>query len=457
MDMNDVDTRWNALVEFRQSFYRCLGSWKDALFETCDAILEGNGPVSSSPELSLESVFRRSHGSLYKALSRGGIDEVAFRRLLCDQRPATWPLVFAVDASTWDRCDAECSPERGYYYSASKHSAGQPIVAGWHYQWISQLNWDPDSWTAPVDSSRLDPEGDETKGTIDQVRGVVVRLGGVCDVPLFVFDAGYDAIAIGHELQDVRCQVLTRIGSNRVFYDDPPTRGQGVNGRPKRHGRRFSCADETTQQLPDGQHHAKDNRYGDIRVQAWHGLHPRLGTRGHWAGRDEPPIVRGTVIRVDVQRLPKPTSRSSKTLWLWWSGEGMPDLDLVWRAYLRRFDIEHTYRFVKNTLGWTTPKIATPQQADLWTWLVIATYTQLRLARGLVGDLRLPWERRCDPAKLSPRRVRRGFCRLRAYIGTPAQPPKTSKPGPGRPKGSKSGPRRRHPAIKKSHSEVAQV
>jgi len=113
MDMNDVDTRWNALVVFRQSFYRCLGSWKDALFETCDAILEGNGPVSSSPELSLESVFRRSHGSLYKALSRGGIDEVAFRRLLCDQRPATWPLVFAVDASTWDRCDAECSPERG--------------------------------------------------------------------------------------------------------------------------------------------------------------------------------------------------------------------------------------------------------------------------------------------------------------------------------------------------------
>ena len=44
--------------------------------------------------------------------------------------PADWPLVFAVDASTWDRCDAECSPERGFYYSASKHSAGQPIVAG---------------------------------------------------------------------------------------------------------------------------------------------------------------------------------------------------------------------------------------------------------------------------------------------------------------------------------------
>jgi hypothetical protein len=50
-----------------------------------------------------------------------------------------------------------------------------------------------------------------------------------------------------------------------------------------------------------------------------------------------------------------------KTLWLWWSGPGESDLDLCWRAYLRRFDIEHTYRFVKNTLGWTTPALRTPE------------------------------------------------------------------------------------------------
>ncbi len=445
------------LIAFRRSFYRSLHSWSDALFETCDAILEGSKPVASAPELSLESVFRRSHGSLYKALARGGLDEDEIRRLLVAHRPDDWPLVFAVDASTWERCDAECSPERGYYYSASKHSAGQPIVAGWHYQWINQLNWNPDSWTAPVDARRLDPTGDETRESIEQVRGVVERLVETAEVPLFVFDAGYDAIAIGYELADVRCQTLTRIGSNRVFYERAPERGAGVNGRPRRHGKRFSCADESTQQSPDGEHHSHDNRYGNIRVRAWHNLHPRLGTRGHWSGFDEPPIVCGTVIRVDVERLPKPSSRSSKTLWLWWSGPGMPDLDLLWRAYLRRFDIEHTYRFAKNTLGWTTPKVCTPSQGDLWTWLVIAAYTQLRLARGLVGDLRMPWERPCDPSTLSPRRVRRGFCRLRAYIGTPARPPKTYSPGPGRPKGSKSGPRPRHPAIKKSRSEVVEV
>ncbi|MGH8901200.1 MAG: hypothetical protein ACRDYA_05855 [Egibacteraceae bacterium] len=56
-----------------------------------------------------------------------------------------------------------------------------------------------------------------------------------------------------------------------------------------------------------------------------------------WADADVPPIVRGVVIRVEVQRLPKPTGRAHKTLWLWWPGPGQPDLDTCWRAYLRRF------------------------------------------------------------------------------------------------------------------------
>jgi hypothetical protein len=67
--------------------------------------------------------------------------------------------VFAVDLTTWPRCDAECSPCRGYYYHPSRHSAGQPIIAGWAYQWIAQLGLERDSWTAPVDATRLHESG----------------------------------------------------------------------------------------------------------------------------------------------------------------------------------------------------------------------------------------------------------------------------------------------------------
>ena len=112
------------LVEFRHGLHGCFWRWGDALFELADAMLCAPGAVGSVPALSLEPEFRRSHGSLYKALERGRIDEDRLRALLVAQRPASWPLVFAVDASTWDRCDAECSPERGFYYSASKTNNG---------------------------------------------------------------------------------------------------------------------------------------------------------------------------------------------------------------------------------------------------------------------------------------------------------------------------------------------
>ncbi len=440
-------------MSFRQAFYATLTSWADALFELCEACLCTSGPVTSTPHLSLEPCFRRSHGSLYKALARGSIDVDALRALLVAHRPAGWPAVFAVDASTWDRCDAETSPERGFYYHAAKHSAGQPIVAGWSYQWVSQLDWAPDSWTAPVDARRIPVDADVTAATATQIRDLLALLDDDGDdgaAPLFVFDAGYDPIGLSHALADDAVQVLVRIRDDRVFYTDPPAPEPGTLGRPRRHGHRFKCGDPTTWPEPDDTLVATDPRYGRVTVAAWDGLHPRLARRGRWADHAQPPIVRGTVIRVEVEHLPKPTARAKKTLWLWWSGPGTPDLDVCFRAYLRRFDIEHTYRFAKNTLGWTTPRIATPDQADRWTWLIAAAYTQLRLARGLIADHRLPWEQPCDPAKLTPARVRRGFRRLAATIGTPARPPKSDTPGPGRPRGSRTGPRTRYPAIKKA-------
>jgi hypothetical protein len=438
------------LTEFRRSLHGCFGRWADALFELCDATLCTPAPVSSVPGLSLEPTFRRSHGSLYKALDKGTINTEDIEELLVANRPTQWPTVFAVDASTWDRCDAECSPERGFYYSASKHSAGQPIVAGWSYQWINQLDWAPDSWTAPVDVRRIPPTTDTTEATIDQVRHLVKRLGDDRDVPMFVFDAGYDPIALTVGLADTRAQVLVRISSARVFHPDPDERVPGAIGRPRRHGARFALSEPETWTTPDAEHTSHDPRYGHVRVQAWSGLHPKLHRRGRWKSHDVPPIVPGTVIRVEVERLPKPTARTNKTLWLWWSGPGEANLDLCWRAYLRRFDIEHTFRFMKSTLGWTTPSLRTPEQADRWTWIIAAAYTQLRLARRTVKDLRMPWERPRTPALLTPARVRRGFRLLRATIGTPARPPKSSSPGPGRPKGTRKPPRTRYPAIKKA-------
>lgn len=436
---------------FRAGFHRALTGWADAAFELTDAVLCLPTPVASVPALSLEPVFRRSHGSLYKALARGGVDAEAMRDLLLAHRPADWPAVFAVDASAWPRCDAETSPERGFYYHPSRHSAGQPIVAGWSYQWIVQLGWAADSWTAPVDARRIPPTADTTDATVDQVRALVGRLPETGPVPTFVFDAGYDPIALTDGLAGTRAAVLVRVRGDRVLYADPEHAVPSTIGRPRRHGARFGCAEPGSWPDPDVELTTSDPVYGTVHVTAWRHLHPKLTGRGRWATADAPPIVRGTVIRVAVEHLPRPAGGPAlKALWLWWSGPDEPDLDICWRAYLRRFDIEHTYRFAKNTLGWTTPALCTPEQADRWTWLVVAGYTQLRLARGLVADLRLPWERHREPGRLTPGRVRRGFRQLHPALGTPASPPKSDSPGPGRPKGTRRPPRIRYQAIKKA-------
>jgi hypothetical protein len=192
-----------------------------------------------------------------------------------------------------------------------------------------------------------------------------------------------------------------------------------------------------------------DDQYGTVTVAAWAGLHPKQQRHpGHGSGGPRP-IVRGTILRVQVQRVPART-RPPKVLWLWWAGPGELDLDLAWRAYVRRFDLEHTVGFCKQTLGWTTPRLHDPDQADRWTWLVLAGYAQLRLARHVMANQRLPWERPRPQQQLPPLRVRRGFPQLLVRLGSPASAPKPCGRSPGRPKGQRSGPTRRCPAVKKA-------
>ncbi len=212
--------------------------------------------------------------------------------------------------------------------------------------------------------------------------------------------------------------------------------------------------------------------------------HPTHGTRQPRQPRQPRPISKGMLVLVEVSRLPRKT-REPQVLWLWYSGPdanepGLDLLDMLWRSYVRRFVLEHTFififilehtfrfifilehtfrfifilehtfRFIKQTLNWTVPRVRLPQQADRWSWLIIAAYTQLRLARSCVTDQRLPWERPLEAGKLTPYRVRRRFWTLLLEVGTPAKLPKPCGRSPGRPKGRRSGPARRYPAIKKA-------
>jgi DDE superfamily endonuclease len=97
------------LGSFRTELHACFTRRADALFELGDALLCAPA-VPSLPHLSLEPVCRRGWGSVYAALARGRIDTERLQDLLASHLPDADPPVFAVDVTTWPRCDAECSP-----------------------------------------------------------------------------------------------------------------------------------------------------------------------------------------------------------------------------------------------------------------------------------------------------------------------------------------------------------
>ncbi|MCY1145709.1 transposase [Actinoplanes sp. Pm04-4] len=357
------------LHRFRGEVYDCFTARADALFDLVDGLCTPV-TVGGVAYLSLAPGARRGHGAAYAAVAAGRIDTDMLRDLLAAARPDHWQADFAVDTTVWMRSDAECSPQRGFSYHPSRHSAGQPIVAGWCYSWLVALSAGADSWTAPLDTRRVLVGENANVVAAQQIQQVLPRLGRLSAPALFAFDGGYDPVQLTVELTGAGAQIVVRVRDDRVFFARPPTRPPGGrSGAPRRHGAKFSCTDPSTWPVPDVALDITDDVYGQVSVAAWHQLHPKQRTYREPGGALR--IIEGTLIRLHVSRLPGRRDREPKTVWLWWHSDDPASLDLnrVWRAYLRRFDIEHTFRFAKQSLGWTTPKLRSPEQADRWTWL----------------------------------------------------------------------------------------
>ncbi len=63
---------------------------------------------------------------------------------------------------------------------------------------------------------------------------------------------------------------------------------------------------------------------------AWARLHPKVRLHEGRGSREPLPIVRGTLVLVEVGRLlRRERRREPKELWLWWHGPGEATLDLA--------------------------------------------------------------------------------------------------------------------------------
>jgi hypothetical protein len=356
------------LAGFRGELYRCLGRRRDALFDLADAVLCRPGRVQVLAELSLEPECRRGHGAVYDALACGEVRVGRLRRALAGLPLPSWPdgrIRLGVDVSPWLRPDAATSPGRLFCHVYGRGKGQAQMIPGWPYSVIAALEPGRTSWTAVLDAVRLGPDDDETEVTAGQVRDVVGRLTAAGHwregdpAILVVFDAGYDVTRLAWLLADLPVEVLGRLRADRVMQLPAPARRPGTWGRPRKHGGELALADPATWPDPQVTTSTATCRYGMAAASAWDRVHPRLTHRAAWLDHDgDLPVIEGTLIRLQVDHLPG--DRDPKPVWLWSSATRAAPwhVDLLWQAFLRRFDLETSKPQCCHNRGWLASLLA---------------------------------------------------------------------------------------------------
>jgi hypothetical protein len=315
------------VARFRHAFHQCLTARAETLFELADALLCADGPVTSLVELSLATEHQRGHGALYDGLNSGRIDIARFRNIVARQsipRCEDGRIVLAIDITNWLRPDANTSPQRLFCHTHARGAGQAQIIPGWPYSFVAALEPGRTSWTALLDVVRVRPEDDHTDLAATQLRTVVNTLitaghWRAGDPEIWITgDSGYDGPRLAFLLADLPVRVLVRLRSDRVLAFPAPPRRPGSRGRTARHGARFEFADPATWPTPAHTTTTDTTRYGTAHAQSWDRLHPTLTRTGAWAGHGGSlPILEGTVIRLQVDRLPG--TGTPKPLWLWYS------------------------------------------------------------------------------------------------------------------------------------------
>ncbi|MFO3796523.1 MAG: transposase, partial [Anaerolineales bacterium] len=416
----------NKLIAFRQEVYkRVFLARRDALFDLLDALLTG-GTVSSFAYLSQKAHFRRRWPSLYAAVEDGKVDIQALRDLLVRQVPQEGICIFPLDSSSWPRPRGQVLEDLQYVYQASSDVNGGTVTIGYPYSLLEWCAETHSSWSLPVDVQRIPSQKTAQEVGAEQVQ-TLAKLRAACSKALDIVpaDGKYGNVGFLERVKGLRVGIVVRLRRNRVLYRPAVPSTTPRRGRPRKHGSHFAFQDPTTWGPPDEVVEFEDERYGRVRLERWNGLHERRA-----------PALVYDVVRASVHL---EREKPPEAVWFAWLAPPTipPDIPVtaktIWSAYGQRWSVEPGVRFRKENLGWTLPRFQRAETGDTWTYLVALAHWMLFLARPIVTDTPLPWQK--TQVRLTPQRVRQSLHPIFVLIGTPARPPQMRGKSPGWPKG----------------------
>jgi hypothetical protein len=408
------------IITFRQTVYeQALTRARDAQFELVDALLLSPA-IQSFPELSLSPVFRRQWHSAYAALARGEQDREWLTQYLCQQVPSEGDQVFSLDKTVWCHPRARTLEDLCYERSPSRAVGGHSIVQGHPYSLLAWVPKPEASWALPVSTARVTPRVNAVDTGAAQVRALCEARSvlPLRDETVITGDGAYGNHRFLGAIQGLPCVAVVRLRCDRVLYG-PPGPYSGRGRRDLKHGDRFAFKDPTTWGQPDAQAEFETEKWGRVRLRQWHPLH----------AREDATVVFSVIlceVHLERERPPDP-------LWLGYLGPLTPDVVTIWRWYPHRWPIEPAIRFRKERLHWCWPQVQQTARCDRWTTLVDLAVWQLWLARDLVRDQPLPWQK--AQSALTPGRVKQSLAPLFALFPSPAEVPQTRGYSPGWPSG----------------------
>lgn len=428
--INIAKPELNKLASFRQAIYRCFTRAADALFELLDALL-CSPSLPSFPELSCSSVFRRRWPSLYEALQDGKLDREQLLKHCVENLPVTPRPLLVGDHTAWGRPQARTLKDRPFEHQPTPIRGQKPITIGHGYSTLGVVPESAGSWFLPLLHERIPSDTTPSAQAAEQLRRVCPLLDRR---PVALYDSEYGSGTFLNHTQNISSDLLLRIRPNRQLRRAPgPYSG---HGRPPLHGTVFRLGDPTTWGRPNASWEGEDSALGPVRVECGYALH-----------FEDAPTRPLDWFRVQ-RRQAQGTRRDPGIVWLGWCSPTRLAIATGWRDYLRRYVIEHGYRFANQSLHWKRPQLSTPEQSQWWATMIPLATWQLYLAHQRVQDQPRPWQK--QQPQLTPGRVHQAMGGILAGIGTPAAAPKPRGKSPGWPTGRIRAKRTRYPVIKKT-------
>jgi hypothetical protein len=419
-----------ALKEFRQAAYELLVKAKDATFELMDAVMTTRNAACLA-EFALSPLFNRKWSSIYEALEDSRPDRkklmLLYIKQLEKQVPETEHVLVAIDHTAWGRPDAKTLKDRTHEYQ-------EGVIVGQGYSTIAWIPEAQGSWALPLLHERINSGEAPIPKAAEQLQQVCKQ---IANPVIAVLDREYGNATWVLAQAEIKAECLMRVRKNACFWTAPPA--YSGRGRPRKHGQKMQLsAPETWMEADTTLDIDEHPQLGQVRVQQWRDLH-FYRAAGH------------LVNLILISRIkPMSSGQPFPPLWLAWVGARTLPLATVWFKYLRRFGVDHWYRFAKQRLHWTLPNLRTSEQSDRWSDLMPLMSWQLWLAKDIVVENRLPWQ--AATTNLTPGRVAQSIFSLLVEIGTPAQPPKPRGKSPGWVKGNIRTKPPRYPTVKKRAS-----